>query len=322
MKIEVLPPDINRSGAGFAIEGKGIRFGLGAIKNVGVAAIEAILAARQEKDFASFTDFLGRVDGRKVNKKVVESLIKAGALSAFGNRATLLSVMDEVRAKSGRTNGLKGQQGLFGKEDPAPSRLTFRQIEEFAQAEIESLERQLLGLSLSAKPIAEVLGPLENRATHKIFEISPEIPSGENVKVAGVVRDVRTIITKTGSEMAFVKLEDTTGTIETVVFPRTFRETRDAWVENKPLLVCAKVDQRADTPSLVIEKLQTEKEICIKVPAKTTGQQLKTLKKFLLANPGQEVVSLVFAGSQKTIKLPFKIAWNEGLTQKIADVLK
>jgi len=322
MKIEVLAPDINRSAAGFTIEGNAIRFGLGAIKNVGVAAIEAILTGRKDHGFASFADFLARVDSRKVNKKVLESLIKAGALASFGNRATLLSVMDEVRAKAGRPNSLKGQQGLFVKEETSPIHFSFNQIEELAEGEIESLERQLLGLSLSAKPITEILGPLERRATHKIFEISAEMSVGENVKVAGVVREIRTIITKTGAEMAFVKLEDATGTIESVVFPRTFKETREFWIENRPLLVSAKVDLRGDTPSLVIEKLQSGKEICLKVPEKTSSNQLKNLKKLLLGHPGEEEVSLVFAGSSKTIKLPIKIKWSDSLAKKIEDVLK
>jgi len=322
MKIEVLAPDINRSAAGFTIEGNAIRFGLGAIKNVGVAAIEAILTGRKDHGFASFADFLARVDSRKVNKKVLESLIKAGALASFGNRATLLSVMDEVRAKAGRPNSLKGQQGLCVKEETAPIHFSFNQIEELAEGEIESLERQLLGLSLSAKPITEILGPLERRATHKIFEISAEMSVGENVKVAGVVREIRTIITKTGAEMAFVKLEDATGTIESVVFPRTFKETREFWIKNRPLLVSAKVDLRGDTPSLVIEKLQSGKEICLKVPEKTSSNQLKNLKKLLLGHPGEEEVSLVFAGSSKTIKLPIKIKWSDSLAKKIEDVLK
>ena len=322
MKIEVLAPDINRSAAGFTIEGNAIRFGLGAIKNVGVAAIEAILTGRKDHGFASFADFLARVDSRKVNKKVLESLIKAGALASFGNRATLLSVMNEVRAKAGRPNSLKGQQGLFVKEETLPTHFSFNQIEELAEGEIESLERQLLGLSLSAKPITEILGPLERRATHKIFEISAEMSVGENVKVAGVVREIRTIITKTGAEMAFVKLEDATGTIESVVFPRTFKETREFWIKNRPLLVSAKVDLRGDTPSLVIEKLQSGKEICLKVPEKTSSNQLKNLKKLLLGHPGEEEVSLVFAGSSKTIKLPIKIKWSDSLAKKIEDVLK
>lgn len=322
MKIDVLPPCINLSAEGFKIEGKGIRFGLGAIKNVGIAAIEAILTVRRDHEFVSFADFLGRVDGRKVNKKVLESLIKAGALSAFGNRATLLSVLDEIRNKAAKPGGLKGQQGLFAKDDTPVKTFSFNQIEELADAEIESLERQLLGLSLSAKPVTEILGSLESRATHKIFDISAEVQSEAAVKVAGVVREVRTIVTKTGAEMAFVKIEDSTGTVEAVVFPRIYKETREVWVEGKPMLVYGKIDQRGETPALIIEKVQIDKEASIKIPEKTTPDKLKQLKDLLLSHPGEEKVSLVFGGGKKTITLPQKIKWTAVLAKEIADVLK
>lgn len=328
MKIAVLPPNINESDFGFTIEDGSIRFGLGAIKNVGKAAIEAILSARDGGKFASFADFLVRVDARKVNKKVLESLIKVGALSVFGNRATLLSVMEELRGRMVKPSGLAGQQGLFAKDtSPKTTTITFAQIDEMSDDEIQALERQLLGFSLSAKPIEEILGSLILKATHNVVDISSEITVGTSVKIAGVVREVRAIVTKNGSEMAFVKIEDVTGTIETVVFPKIYKETRDLWIDYNPLLVHGKVDSRNETPSIIIEKVETavssaDDEIIVKIPKGTSSDKLRSLRELLIENVGSQPVTLVFEGTDKKIKLPIKIKWNSTLAKKMANVIE
>jgi len=328
MKIKVLPPSISDSEFGFTIDGCAIRFGLGAIKNVGKAAIEAILSERKKSVFNSFTDFLTRVDGRKVNKRVLESLIKVGALSVFGNRATLLFSVESLRAKLTKPKSLKGQQDLFKVESASVTQMA-QEVAELSDIEIEQLERQLLGFSLSAKPINELLGALEYRATHKIFEISPEISLGENVKLAGVVREVRTVMTKNGAEMAFIKIEDSTGTIELVVFPKVYRSSRDFWVENKPVLVHGKVDARNEISTLIVESIEvketsetTPNEVFLKIPQKTSAEDLKKLKELLISNAGDQAVSLTFEGNKKKIKLPFKINWNETLAKRISDIVE
>ncbi len=341
MKIKVLPPDINESDTGFTIvedsdslNGKAIRFGLSAVKNVGGVAIEIILNARSEGKFASFSDFVSRVDGRKVNKKVLESLIKVGALSKFGGRASLLSAMDKVRERMVKPKGDDNQPGLFATEEvkkfSAVEAVMIESIEEFAEDEIQALERQLLGFSLSARPIAEVIGPLEFQSTHKIFEINADEHYTETVKVAGVVSEVRVIVTKkTGAEMAFCKAEDGTGTLELVVFPKIFKSTRDFWIEGQPLLITGKVDVRDESPNLLVEAIETlaslgekkEREVFIKIPPKTDANSLKRLKELLLGSPGDQSGTLIFEGGRR-VKLSFKIAWNETLAKAIADALE
>jgi len=221
MKIKVLPPDINQSDVGFKIvddkdslDSKAIRFGFDAIKNVGKAAIDAILEARSKGSFTSFSDFLSRVDTRRVNKKVLESLIKVGAFSSFGSRSSLIASVDAIRERIVKPKAQANQEGLFSQEDIR--KVSFNEnlsitisVEEFTQEEIENLERQLLGFSLSAKPVSEVLKPIEHLATHKIQEILSEETLNEEVIIAAVVADVRVIVTrKTGSEMAFVRVYD------------------------------------------------------------------------------------------------------------------
>lgn len=341
MKIKVLPPDINDSDIGFTIEedkdsreGKAIRFGLSAIKNVGEAAITSILSSRLDGPFESFADFLGRTDSRKINKKVLESLIKVGALSRFGKRAALLSAMDSIREKVAKPKGDNSQQGLFAtgelKKTEAAAVITIANIDEFPDEELESLERQLLGFSLSAKPISEIIGTLEFESTHKIFEIMSSEAHLGTVKVAAVVAGIRVITTKkTGAEMAFVKLDDGTGTIEVVVFPKIFKETRDFWNEGRPLLVIGKVDVRDETPGIIVDSIETItssgdnkiKEVFINVPEGTDVNALKRLKALLTENLGTHDAFLDF-GNGKKVRLPFKINWDESLAQKISEILE
>jgi DNA polymerase-3 subunit alpha len=340
IKIRVLPPDINESDIGFKIvkeedsrEKRAIRFGLSAIKNVGDAAITAILEARSSGPFVSFADFLARADARRVNKKVLESLIKVGALSKFGSRAALLFSVDEIRAKVAKPTALKGQEGLFGSDEITKSAkldvsALVQDVSEFSQDELQTLERQLLGFSLSAKPLGELIGPLEHEATHKIYEISPHQTYGETVKIAAVVTEVRTVVTKTSSqEMAFVKVEDGSGTIELVVFPRIFKATREYWVDYKPLLIIGRVDTREEAPSLIVESIDTAetikdkpKEVFIRIPETASTDQLKNLKSLLMLNLGSLKVTVVFDGKDRRITLPFKINWTAELARQISQI--
>jgi DNA polymerase-3 subunit alpha len=340
MKIKVLSPDINESETGFTIikdkdslSGKAIRFGFSAVKNVGSVAIDIILTARRVGKFESFSDFIGRVDGRKVNKKVLESLIKVGAMSEFGGRAALLASVDKIREKMVKPKGDDNQPGLFAVEEIKNAGhaevVAIEDIEEFPEDELQSLERQLLGFSLSARPINEVIGPLEFQSTHKIYEITAEESYPDLVKVAGVLTEVRVIVTKrSGAEMAFAKAEDGTGTLELVVFPKIFKDTRDFWIEGQPLLIAGRIDVRDESPNLLVESIETmtsleekkEREVYIKISKSADTNTLKKLKKLLISNLGDQTAFLQFEGGRR-VKLSFKIAWNETLAKAIADTL-
>ncbi len=341
MKITILPPDINESDVDFTIvndkdslTGKAIRFGLSAIKNVGNAAVDAILESRESGRFNSFADFLSKVDGRRVNKKVLESLIKAGGMSKFGGRASLLASIDVLREKTAKPKDNNNQQGLFATDDLKKTEsaevIVMPDVQEFEREEIEALERQLLGYSLSAKPISELVGELEFQSTHKIFEISPEETYSELVRVAGVVTEVRVITTKkSGAEMAFAKAEDETGTIELVVFPKIFKDTRDFWIQGQPILIVGKVDTRDETPAILVESIETlaslnekkQREVYIKMPKDVDASTLQKLKALLTANQGDQTAILMFEGGKK-VKLPFQISWNETLAKEISGVLE
>lgn len=341
MKLKVLPPDINESDIGFTIiddkeslGGKAIRFGFSAVKNVGGVAINSILESRKKGEFSSLADFLSRIDSRKVNKRVLESLIKVGAMGKFGTRAALLASVDKIREKVSKPKGDDNQQGLFAtgelKKTEGAAFITIDQIQEFAEEELQSLERQLLGFSLSARPISEIVGPLEFQSTHKIFEITSTDYYPDPVSIAGVVTEVRIILTKkTGAEMAFAKMEDATGTIELVVFPKIFKETRDFWVEGQALLIFGKVDSREESPAILVDSIETladlgkkkTRQVFIKVPKSVTQDALQRLKVLLTSNLGDQTAYLIFAGG-KRVRLPFTILWNESLAKEISGILE
>jgi len=344
MGIPVLAPDINHSVIGFSITKdknkkykKAIRFGLNAIKNVGSASIEAILTERKKSEFMNFPDFLSRVDPRKVNKKVLESLIKVGALSSFGSRAKLLSIMDEIRARVAKPKENQNQEGLFSQEEMKKSMAIEivnlnEDISEFDDDEIQNLERQLLGFSLSAKPIEDILGVLSQMSTHKINELlQEEINNIKGLKVSVVINGVRTALTKkTNQEMAFVKASDETGSINLVVFPKIYSETKELWIENNPILVGGKIDSREEELSILVDEVISKKELTnrghklfIKIPKDVTSEQLKKLKMYLIDNPGKNSVALIFEGkSRKMFDLNIKILWDEDIAREISHILE
>jgi len=331
MGIQVLPPDINKSDVGFTIEEKAIRFGLSAIKNVGRAAIEAILDARRAGEFNSLFDFLERVDGRRVNKKVLESLVKVGALSKFGKRASILSSIEEIKAKI-KPKKRSAQEGLFKDEvlkKSASSNISLADIDEFSEVELQNLEKQLLGFSLSAKPIHEVIGDLKDFATHKIAEVTVDESFSEPIKLAGIISEIRIVVTKkTQAQMAFAKIEDEKGVINAVIFPKIFKDNQKFWIENQPVLLTGRVDFRDDEANLLVQSVDNKESLSnkknaffIKIPEGTEVNKLKSLKKLLLAYPGEEQVTLTFAGKNEKITLGFGISWSHDLSHKIDSLL-
>ncbi len=254
--LQLLPPDINTSEVEFAIEGESIRFGLSAIKNVGVAAIESIIAARAGGRFVSLSDFIHRVDVGKVNKKTLESLVRTGAMDAFGPRSSLMTylpiVLDQAHKKKKQV--ASGQVGLFGEED-TQSILSdaLPPVSELSQSELLAFEKELLGFYLTMHPLEPHRKLLGASACTPIAEIiSGRV--GERVTVGGIVVGVKKITTKAGNhEMAFVKLEDLTGTIEIVVFPKIYSRTLDLWNQDQILSVSGKVDEKDDRLTILVD---------------------------------------------------------------------
>ncbi len=264
MGLALLPPDINTSSVEFAVEAGNIRFGLSAIKNVGEAAIESILASRtSEGPYHSFSEFLRRVDVSKVNKKTLESLIRAGAMDAFGSRSALLAALETMLdvVHKERKAIAAGQVGLFDtgptvKADASHAEY-LPQVAELSSQELLAFEKEMLGFYLTAHPLEKTMAQF----THKdhmtpIADISEETVS-QRVQVIGLITQVKKIITRaSNAEMAFARIEDLTGSIEVVIFPKTYARTSQLWVRDGVVLVSGKIDQKEDRLMILADEVR------------------------------------------------------------------
>jgi len=272
MDIEVLPPDVNRSMLEFTVEdrpeGPAIRFGLGAVKNVGDGPVEAILKGRGDRPFRDLDDFCRRVDLRLVNRRALESLVKVGALAPFGPRARLLAALDRILALSAQYHRAReiGQMSLFGETTgvrlggSADIYAGLTRGVEASQREILEWEKELTGTYLSEHPLMGILRDLSDIITAYIGQLEEELPD-QMVTVLGMVRRVRRHTTRKGDDMAFVTMEDLHGSCDVVVFPRIWKETRDLWLPDQILVVHGRVDARRSPPSLICEWAKLPQEV-------------------------------------------------------------
>ena len=256
MEISVLPPDINKSGQSFAIEEKAVRFGLTAIKNVGAAAIDAILTARKAGSFKSFKDFLYRVDLRKVNKKTVESLIKSGAFNQYANRATLLANYPKLvkEISDSKSEIEKGQFRLFGQENLREKLSdSFTSVEDFSEDEILQMEKEIIGFLITKNPLLKFEDLIRKKITKKIGDVNIEDVNKTHI-LAGIVSGKKIIKTKKdNSEMAFINLFDETGSLECVVFPKLFARLREILAINRVIMLKGKINDRDGRISVLID---------------------------------------------------------------------
>lgn len=255
MGIDVLPPDVNESFVEFAVVPSGdnrrapVRFGMNAIKNVGTGAVEEILRAREQGRFESLEDFFTRVSTRLVNRKALESLIKAGAFDRFGERHILLHNLDTLLAFGQRVQKdlLSGQTDLFGNllEDTdhvKPQLKLDEAAPKINQHEQLTWERELLGLYISRHPLELYESFLSEQCT-PLNTIKPE-HDGKPAIVGGSIADIREITTKNGQKMAFVKIEDQFAEVEAILFPGSYQRTLGLWARDKVVLVRGKVSAK------------------------------------------------------------------------------
>jgi len=256
--IEVLPPDVTRSHLEFTVEGEAIRFGLLAVKNVGQGAIESIIAARADGEpFRSLTDFCTRIDLRLANRKVLESLTRVGALSAFGHPAQILAGLDDAIASAQATqhDRITGQTSLFdlGAGDPGALEKPLPAATEVPMRERLRWEKELLGLYLSEHPMGEIAERVGPFVTAYSGDLHDESLDGQRVVVCGIVTGLRTVVTKARATMAVVTVEDLQGSVEIVVFPKLYEQTGPTWTGGAILLVAGRVDHRGEETSLLAD---------------------------------------------------------------------
>jgi len=342
--IKVLPPDVNHSQVNFSIETDGedntpaIRFGLNAIKNVGVGAVEPLVAQRQKDgQFKSIEDFCRRVDLRGMNRRTMESLIKAGALDCLGDRGTLLHHVSRILSLAQREQRLKetGQSTMFdlwGEEVSAPLPSLDLPPAEFTTKEKLGWERELMGVYLSEHPFSAFAGKAAAGNAFLCGHIDAELV-GQSIPVAGMVASVHNSFTKDRRPFASAVLEDLDGRLEVMVWPKVYADTRDLWQEGNILLVEGKVRMREDQVQLSCDNVRRyeldssppEPPVAVKEPEapppppprkhrlvinlsqtsdKTSDTaRLNKLVDILRRFPGEDEVNLCVINGEKTINL-------------------
>ncbi len=297
--ISILPPDINESRKEFVVSGPHIRFGLAAVKNVGEGAIESILEDRDEGPFTSIFDFCERVDLRKVNKRVLESLIKSGAFDTLGlKRSQLFAGLEDILDYGQRVQREKNdpQMGLFGSgmDQPAINLPSLPEIEEWDEKQLLAFEKESLGFYITGHPLNRFNDIIDKYATADTISLK-EMPDNSAARLAGVIRNTKVITTKRGDLMAFITMEDMNGSFEMTVFPNLYASTSHLLEVDTAILVDGQVQKDEKSINLLsnhIVPIQKAEEtwtvsIHIKLDITTTNrEQLETLHGVLKHHPG------------------------------------
>lgn len=270
MGIKILPPDINESGERFTVEGDTLRFGLAAIKNVGGSAMQSIAKARELAKFASLEHFYECVDTRAVNKRVVESLIKSGAMDAFGvPRKQLIQKLDSILEDVARKERHAGQASLFdfGEMAPSVSSVTGNH-DDFLEHEKLAHEKETLGFYISGHPLHKYKDLLETYTT-SLEAIDPTW-DGKEVLVGGIVGAIKQVKTRRGDFMAYLEFEDLTGMIEVTVFPELYRNNLEDIIAEAELIIRGRLEIEEDTRKMIASDI-----ILMKNARELLSQQLK-----------------------------------------------
>jgi len=322
MGIDVLPPDINESITDFSVLGTKIRFGLAAVKNVGAGAVDSIIESREKGGaFTSLSDLCRRVDLRKINKRVIESLIKCGAFDSFGKkRRQLMEGFEKIVEATQRRkkNGPSSQSSLFTHDDAKrEGGESLRDDEhlpdvpEWDAAERLAHEKETLGFYITGHPLLRFAAQLQN-LTDADSENIIHKRDGETVHVAGTVGNVKTVLTKKKDTMAYVTLEDMKGSIELIVFSDMFKKYSTVLQSGEPVMVTGTVDAGDENSKIISSEILPLKEV-IENPhsevhfdvnaAKATPHTLDSLKRILLKNRGKTdgFIHLHLNGQSETV---------------------
>jgi DNA polymerase III subunit alpha len=265
-KIEVLPPDINESFHDFVVINNRIRFGLAAVKNVGGAALDSILAERSSAGpYQSLGDFCSRIDAAKVNRKVIESLIKAGAFDSMpGSRAQFMAILDQCidRARAIQRDRMSGQMNLFSIGQPAGQQAASvcielpQDVEEWSETQRLSHEKETVGFFLTGHPLEGVLQDLLRVVDTDLSGVA-QLRDGQVARIGGLIGSYKEHKSKKGEQMAFTTLEDMSARVEVIIFPSTFAECAHLLRTEQPLVVLGTVQQGERGAKMVAQEVKT-----------------------------------------------------------------
>lgn len=323
--IQVLPPDVNESMWLFNVVEENIRFGMGAVKNVGEGAVEALIREREENGpFVGFVDFCERVDLKAVGKRVIESLIKVGGFDGCEkelNRKTMLENMELIVAYAQKKQEEKalGQSNLFDLDaadsDDSNLQLDIAAVEDFDEREKLSWEAALMGIYVSGHPLDRFANVLKQMASMSVSEVH-EIAGGDKreMMLAGLISGRKNILTKKGDKMCFATLEDLTGKIECIVFPRTFAEYEEILGGDEPLIMEGQVNLAEEPRKFFPTKIQKLKDqaeervtgVRISVEREQLNEsRLKRFKQVLLSYRGSVPLHMIVVHDQDKVRMPF-----------------
>jgi len=333
MKIQVLPPDVNESFVDFGVvkETGNIRFGLAAIKNVGAGAAETLVEERKlNGPYLNFEDFLKRLGSKILNKKIIESLAKAGALDNFLERNEILLNMENIlKFLFNLSHKVSDQQmGLFGKTQETQT-LKLNSTEPVSKKQKLSWEKELLGMYVSDHPL-KGMEKILLKFAKPIGEIEPK--EGRTVKVVGIITTISKIVTRSNEPMLFAQIEDTTAKTEVLVFPKVLKKDNLIWRANNIVLVTGRTNTKDGALKIIAETVKeislnpeekTENQIVITLPAGSKKDLLEKIKIILQEFPGTTPVILKIPqnGGYKEFKIKTQVSPDSELVKKLSDLL-
>ncbi len=318
--ITILPPSINKSGRTFSVDNGKIRFGLAAVKNVGGAVVDEIEEERRKNgEFTGFTDFCDRMAQRKINKRVVENLIKSGAFDEFGLKRSVLinvyeSVLDDAVSKTKHI--MPGQIDMFGNmENISVKSDNFADLEEFPKNEILAMEKETIGMYVSGHPLDSCAEAVKAMSTCSVAELceneNHRFNIGDQVTLSGIITKSRNQLTKKGEIMRYIEIEDLTGSIEVIIFPSQVKRFDELTYVDKIVTISGNLDISEDAPPKIrlenINLLDTSAKRKSRLYIRFDSRDVQTMtkvKEILCDANGDTEVVIVFEDTKQKVKAP------------------
>ncbi len=309
MGIAVLPPDVNVSGVDFTVAGDSIRFGMAAIKNVGLNAVKSIIDSKgSDTTYTSFADFCQRVDTRVVNRRVLENLIKSGALDSLCHHRSQMMTAIEAGlglaqlAQQDRQNGQRSLLDFWGEDVQKTLSLDMPNISEYASGDLLAMEKEALGLYVSGHPLDQYRETILRLTTHQTVNLK-ELEDRTEVVVGGILNMVKRITTKKGDNMAFANLEDLSDVVELVIFPRCYQQCSSLLKVDSPVLARGITSTNGEEVKVIVNSLETMTlrkygDLFIRFE-NITMETISRVQMVLCAHPGECPVYLYFPGDKK-----------------------
>lgn len=340
LDIEVLPPDVNKSYSKFAVEGSNIRYALSAIKNVGESAVNSLVAEREKAgEFTSLQNFLRRLSNQDINKRLIESLFKAGAFDSINeNRAILMANFEKVwqSANEEKRNNIEGQISLFGGDTPIDKDVELVEVADFEERDKLAMEKEVLGIYITGHPLKEYVKNLKRVTSHNTLDLKEMQENyeqfqdfdGRNVIIGGLIAGKTFKATRTKQMMAFIRLEDEYGDIEIVVFPKVLDSCKSKLEQDSVITVKGRLQLKEDEPPKIIAMEMADFEnnqtstLYIKVE-NINSEVIKDVEKIAVKNPGKTKLVFFAADTKKSFasRLQDSIHLNDNVSMLIKNIV-